>query len=258
MKRLLQGRASPAMIANLKRRIETMSNESHASGTLPRYSAKRNLHRANFFCRAPEAVPVSLVGDSNNWEPNATPMIRQPDGRWMASLEPSHGYHQDVSLVARPVIRIFAIYEHNLNRDRVGLLQEELTRRLGRSFKFLFSWWELESLLHPQMLKVATDHIAEADIMLFSLVSGGGLPQTLTKWIEREFLDNTARRVSLLALVETGGVMVTRLSPAEIYLSSLSEKAGVDCLCYSDSIPLARAIRHGRQRTRSRKIRNTM
>jgi len=203
-------------------------------------------------------APTVLLGNSNNWEPDATPMIRQPNGGWMASLELSHGYHQDVSPAARPVIRILVIYEHDLNRDRVGVLQEELTRRLGRSFKFLFSWWKLESLLRSQMLKVATDYIGEADIVLFSLVSGGELPRTLTKWIERKFLDNTARRVSLLALVETGGVMVTRLSPAEIYLSSLSEKAGVDCLCYSDSIPLARAIRHDRQRTRSRKIQNTM
>ena len=73
--------------------------ESCAGGTLPRYSAKRNLHRASFFCHAPEAERVSLIGDFNNWQPNATPMVRQPDGRWMASLELSHGYHEYVFLV---------------------------------------------------------------------------------------------------------------------------------------------------------------
>lgn len=73
--------------------------ESPISGTSPRYSAKRNLHRANFLCHAPEAKQVSLVGDFNNWEPDTTPMIRQPDGRWMASLELSHSYHEYVFLV---------------------------------------------------------------------------------------------------------------------------------------------------------------
>ncbi len=73
--------------------------ETHVGGTLPRYSAKRNLHRANFFCHAPEAEQVWLIGDFNNWQPNAIPMVRQPDGRWMASLELSHGYHQYVFLV---------------------------------------------------------------------------------------------------------------------------------------------------------------
>ncbi len=73
--------------------------ESHVGGTLPRYSAKRNLHHVAFFCHAPEAEQVSLTGDFNNWQPNATPMVRQPDGRWMASLELTRGYHQYVFLV---------------------------------------------------------------------------------------------------------------------------------------------------------------
>ena len=76
-----------------------MFTESCAVGTLPRYSAKRNLHRVAFFCHAPSAKQVSLVGDFNNWEPDATPMVRQPDGRWMASLELGHGYHEYVFLV---------------------------------------------------------------------------------------------------------------------------------------------------------------
>ena len=36
------------------------------------------------------------------------------------------------------------------------------------------------------------------------------------------------------------GALAPRLSPAEVYVSNLSSKIGVDCLCYSDSIPLAR------------------
>ena len=140
----------------------------------------------------------------------------------------------------KPVIRIFTVYEHDLNRNRAQLMQEELTRRLGRSFNFSVSWWRLKSLWHPKMLRVAADAVAQADIMLFALLSGGELPQTLTKWLEETLLHNTTHRVSLLALLETGGMIVPRLSSAEIYLSRLASEAGVDCLCYSDSIPLAR------------------
>ena len=79
--------------------------ESNPIGTLPPYSAKRNLHHANFFCHAPQARRVSLVGDFNGWDPQATPMIRKPDGRWMASLELSHGYHQYLFVVDdKPVL----------------------------------------------------------------------------------------------------------------------------------------------------------
>jgi 1,4-alpha-glucan branching enzyme len=69
------------------------------SGYGERYKAGRNLHRVNFFCAAPEAKSVYLVGDFNKWDGNATPMTRMPDGRWMATLEIRHGHHQYVFLV---------------------------------------------------------------------------------------------------------------------------------------------------------------
>ena len=73
--------------------------QSNPIGGLPRYSAKRNRHHANFFCCAPAARQVSLVGDFNQWDPRAMPMTRMPDGRWMASLELTHGYHRYLFLV---------------------------------------------------------------------------------------------------------------------------------------------------------------
>jgi 1,4-alpha-glucan branching enzyme len=80
-----------------------MFSEYTASVASPLYSAKRNLHHASFFCDAPEARHVALMGDFNHWYP--TSMRRMPDGRWMASLELSHGYHQYVFLVDdKPVL----------------------------------------------------------------------------------------------------------------------------------------------------------
>jgi len=158
----------------------------------------------------------------------------------MPEAHPPRARHGRFSQMQKPVIRIFTVYEHDLNRNRAQLMQEELTRRLGHSFNFSVSWWQLKSLWHPKMLRVAADAVAKADIMLFALLSGGKLPQTLTKWIEKRLLHNTPHRVSLLALLETGGMIVPRLSSAEIYLSRLASEAGVDCLCYSDSIPLTR------------------
>jgi 1,4-alpha-glucan branching enzyme len=74
-----------------------MPIESIVRTDLHRYSAKQNLHHATFFCTAPEAQHVALAGDFSDWNP--TPMLRMPDGRWMASLELPHGYHQYVFLV---------------------------------------------------------------------------------------------------------------------------------------------------------------
>jgi 1,4-alpha-glucan branching enzyme len=53
----------------------------------------------DFFCDAPKASRVALVGDFNAWDPAATPMLRMPDGQWRASLELRHGHHRYLFLV---------------------------------------------------------------------------------------------------------------------------------------------------------------
>ncbi len=69
-------------------------SESNSNATLSPYSAKRTRHHMNFFCDAPGASYVCLVGDFNEWDMAATPMLQTPDGRWLASLELPHGHHR--------------------------------------------------------------------------------------------------------------------------------------------------------------------
>ena len=76
-----------------------MFAKENASSGLSKYSGRRNLHRANFFCEASGASQVTLAGDFNGWDRAATPMSRAADGRWMASLELPHGHHRYIFLV---------------------------------------------------------------------------------------------------------------------------------------------------------------
>ncbi len=97
-----------------------MLMESNTIGCLPRYSAKRNLHHVDFVCQAPQANEVSLVGDFNDWNHRATPMARQPDGRWTASLEVRHGYHEYLFLVdGKPVLDPTALGKTRNRRDEL-------------------------------------------------------------------------------------------------------------------------------------------
>ncbi|HEY3913532.1 MAG TPA: hypothetical protein VGN61_03515 [Verrucomicrobiae bacterium] len=146
----------------------------------------------------------------------------------------------------RSTVRILIVYEDDLNRDRARQMQEELIQRLGRSFGFSVSWWRLKSLWHPKMLRMATDDATKTDIIMFSLRSGGELPQAIKKWIN-SVIDNSRRRVSLLALLETGGAIALRVSRTEIFLNHLSSRVGVDSLCYSDGPPTARFTRRREQ-----------
>ena len=58
-----------------------------------RYSATPSRHHVDFFCDAPQAKSVRLVGDFNGWDLAATPLGQMPDRRWMVSLELPHGHH---------------------------------------------------------------------------------------------------------------------------------------------------------------------
>jgi 1,4-alpha-glucan branching enzyme len=74
---------------------------SSSTGGSRLYSAEGTNHHVNFFCDAPTAESVMLVGDFNGWCPTATPMRRMPDGRWFVSLELHHGHHRYIFLVDR-------------------------------------------------------------------------------------------------------------------------------------------------------------
>ncbi|MGH1347665.1 MAG: glycogen-binding domain-containing protein [Nannocystales bacterium] len=45
-------------------------------------------------CAACDAQAVFLAGTFNSWSENSTPMRRQPDGRWVATLKVEPGRHE--------------------------------------------------------------------------------------------------------------------------------------------------------------------
>jgi 1,4-alpha-glucan branching enzyme len=58
------------------------------------YSARITAKPVNFFCQAPRARTVHLVGDFNQWNPNSHPMHRQVDGCWFLQVIVTHGHRQ--------------------------------------------------------------------------------------------------------------------------------------------------------------------
>lgn len=62
------------------------------SPSTKRYSARDSLRPITFFCDAPAAHSVQIVGDFNHWRP--VPMQRRVDGWWYCQLLLCHGHHQ--------------------------------------------------------------------------------------------------------------------------------------------------------------------
>ncbi|MEY4691559.1 MAG: hypothetical protein RIT19_1884 [Verrucomicrobiota bacterium] len=61
---------------------------------LPRASAPKALVPVNFICLAPGAQSVAVVGDFNDWNPQAHPLAQAFDGSWQGSLKLRHGHHR--------------------------------------------------------------------------------------------------------------------------------------------------------------------
>jgi 1,4-alpha-glucan branching enzyme len=75
------------------------SDRLYSRGAHHRYSAKRMLRPVNFYCIAPEATQVALIGDFNQWQPDAHPMKRGVDGSWVLQVPLHHGHHRYKFLV---------------------------------------------------------------------------------------------------------------------------------------------------------------
>ena len=96
------------------------SNSSHHS----RYSARNMAKPTNFFCAAPEAQSVAVVGDFNDRGPHVHPMQQQRDGSWHLQIPLNHGHHHYAFLVdGRPVLDPRAMgVARNEKNERVSLI----------------------------------------------------------------------------------------------------------------------------------------
>ena len=103
--------------------------EMNRVGILPvgrhhRYSAKRMAKPVNFFCFAPEAKEVCVLGDFNKWQAGVHPMSRQADGGWNLQVPLHHGHHMYCFLVdGQPMLdpRANGIARNSRN-ERVSLM----------------------------------------------------------------------------------------------------------------------------------------
>jgi 1,4-alpha-glucan branching enzyme len=76
-----------------------MAVTMNAHGPLGRGGYKKTLRAVRFFCTAPQAGSVMLVGDFNGWNPAAHPMRQMPDRSWFIQVELNHGHHRYAFLI---------------------------------------------------------------------------------------------------------------------------------------------------------------
>jgi len=68
-------------------------NTTPATLGINRYGARNTTKPVNFYCVAPTATTVVLVGYFNNWDAASHPMERRVAGCWFLQVELTHGHH---------------------------------------------------------------------------------------------------------------------------------------------------------------------
>ncbi len=86
------------------------------------YSARNTAKPVNFYCNAPSARSVYLVGDFNGWDATSHPMRRRVDGWWFIEVQLTHGHHRYRFLVdGKPV----------LDRQGTGIARNERNEQVS-------------------------------------------------------------------------------------------------------------------------------
>src|SRR5580693_4118568 len=102
-----------------------MSVRSNSNSRPPSlHAVKKTFKPVNFVCNAPGAKKVTLVGDFNDWHPNAQPLKRQPDGSWTGQIVLGHGHHHyQFLVVGKPTLdpRAQGVARNEAN-EKVSLL----------------------------------------------------------------------------------------------------------------------------------------
>ncbi|HEY6166596.1 MAG TPA: isoamylase early set domain-containing protein [Verrucomicrobiae bacterium] len=69
------------------------------------YSPRKTVKPVSFIYLAPDAQRVSVMGDFNDWDPDAFPMKRHVDGSWQAQVPLPHGAHHYLFVIdGHPVL----------------------------------------------------------------------------------------------------------------------------------------------------------
>ena len=100
------------------------SRRSYSGEDPERYDAKSLSKPIGFFCIAPKANMVCLVGDFNSWNPQSHPMQHRPDGSWYLQVALPHGHHHYRFMVdGKPALDPTAMgTTRNKRNERVSLI----------------------------------------------------------------------------------------------------------------------------------------
>ncbi|MBI4326487.1 MAG: hypothetical protein HY674_14655 [Chloroflexi bacterium] len=131
---------------------------------------------------------------------------------------------------------ICVVYDDDMAKLRARSALPHLLGELGSVREISFSWWRAKFFCHPRALRMASDAIAHAQVILFSWHTGHTLPLVIANWLDEALARRENDEPILVALLESGSADSRRPSLAAACLRRSARKAGVDFLCNAEPV----------------------
>lgn len=151
-----------------------------------------------------------------------------------SKLEPAPVF--DLPTPVKSSVAICVIFDDDLAKLRAQRVVPHLLGELGDLVEISFSWWRAKFLYHPRALRMASDAVAHAQVILFSWQTGHSLPLVIANWLDEAQARRENDEPMLVALLESGSADSRRPSLAAACLRRSARKANADFLFNAEPV----------------------
>ncbi len=119
-------------------------------------------------------------------------------------------------------------YEDFATGQRAMKSCQRLIDRLSHEFQFRTTVWKFDILRVPQLTEIATEDLAEADMVVISAHGPGQLPDEVKSWLEELPPKTPGGAKALIALLDDVDGTKAEESPVHCYLQQFARRANLD------------------------------
>ena len=130
---------------------------------------------------------------------------------------------------------IAVVYTDRSSRERALGICDSLAGRFGQELQLEFTWWNTRYLQDSTVARLASDALAQSDLVLFSTDDDATLTPEVKQWLEVGMQPSAERERAFAAYLEKptggGGRRARRYSSGlDTYLRAVARQARMDYL----------------------------
>jgi hypothetical protein len=135
-------------------------------------------------------------------------------------------------------LNVALVYQDAPTRKWANQVCDRVTQITGKD-AVRCTWWDINRLSDPEVLKDAVLTTMQADVILISIYDAKELPIDLCVWIDAWLPRRSLPTGALIALISVPGQMSAQLEHARGYLRAAARKGRLDFLLRERKLPVS-------------------